>query len=72
MTKKHCMCRKSGVTILEYAVLIVALVAGIVMAQKYMIRAVEFKWREAGDVFGYGRQLKTEGTTSTTVSHVYR
>jgi Flp pilus assembly pilin Flp len=58
---------KTGFSTLEYALLVTAIVIGLLAAQTYLTRAVSFKWRDASDAFGGGRQLKTEGAGSTVI-----
>jgi|GEM_PF-1003055 len=61
--------RKGGLTVLEYSVLLVALVTGIFLTHAYVRRAVERKWREAADQIGMGLQYQTDehGAPVTTV-----
>ena len=41
---------------IEYSLLIVVIVAALLGIQIYLKRAVSDRWRQAADVFGYGRQ----------------
>lgn len=59
--------RKAGFSTLEYALLVTAIVIGLVAAQVYLTRAVSSKWRDTADAFGNGRQLKTDGAGATVV-----
>lgn len=59
--------KQSGIGILEYALLLVALVAAVLSAQVFLRRAVSYKWREAADVFGSGRQYAPAGEHRTTI-----
>lgn len=59
--------RRKGVTILEYALLLVALVAAVISAQVFLRRAISSKWRESGDSFGFGRQYAPQGAHRTTI-----
>lgn len=61
--------KKTGFSVLEYALLITAIVIGLVAAQTYLTRAVSSKWRDAGDSFGNGRQLKFDGPGQTVIVH---
>lgn len=58
---------RAGMGILEYALLITALLAALLSLQVYLRRAVSYKWREAADSFGLGRQYETDGPKATTV-----
>jgi len=60
--------RKAGISILEYAVLITAVVVALAMAQTALRRAVCAKWRDAADVFGSGRQYENQGSKTTTIN----
>jgi len=40
----------------EYAVLIVVILAALLAISVYFKRAISGRWREAADTFGYGRQ----------------
>ena len=55
---------KKGTTSLEYSVIIAVVVAALIGIQIYVKRAVCARWKESGDVFGFGRQYDT-GTTIT-------
>lgn len=55
--------RGRGQTAVEYAVLLVVVVAALLTMAVYAKRALTGKWREAGDTFGYGRQYEPQATT---------
>jgi len=44
--------------VLEYSVLIAALVTGLFLTHTYVRRAVERKWRESADQIGMGLQYQ--------------
>ncbi len=48
--------RQRGVSIVESAMLIAVVIAVLLVMQFYIKRAINGRWKEAGDVFGYGRQ----------------
>jgi len=50
--------RKKGTSILEYSLLVAIVIAALLAMQIYVKRAVSGRWREAGDVFGFGRQFE--------------
>ena len=50
--------RGKGTLSLEYAVLIVILIAALVAMSVYIRRSICGRLREAGDTFGYGRQYQ--------------
>lgn len=43
-------------SVVEYSLLIAIVIAGLLAMQVYVKRAVSGRWKEAGDVFGFGRQ----------------
>ncbi len=45
-----------GASTLEYATMIVVLIAVMLIMQKYVWQAISGRWRAAGDSFGFGRQ----------------
>jgi hypothetical protein len=57
-----------GMTILEYSLLIAALLAALMGMQLYLRRAVSSKWREAADTFGMGRQYEDKGSRATVIT----
>lgn len=56
-----------GTSIIEYSLLIAIVVAALLGMQIYLKRGVSGKWKEAGDVFGFGRQYG--GVNQTNVSN---
>jgi len=48
--------RKKGMSVVEYSLLVAIVIAGLLAMQVYVKRAVSGRWKEAGDVFGFGRQ----------------
>ena len=56
---------KKAVSLIEYCVLLVVVAAALVGMQIYLKRAVCGNWKQAGDVFGFGRQFDP-GKTSIT------
>lgn len=55
-----------GVTSLEYAILVAALIFAILAVQTTLRRAIASKWKETADGFGSGRQYDPATTTVTT------
>ncbi|MFH0763275.1 MAG: hypothetical protein V1925_05250 [Candidatus Omnitrophota bacterium] len=51
--------------LLEYALLIILVVAALVAMRYYIIGAVQEKYRQSGDVFGEGEQYE-KGVTKVT------
>ncbi len=49
---------RKGFLALEYAVLIVIVIAALVGISIYLKRALSGRWRTVGDTFGYGRQYE--------------
>ncbi len=45
-----------GMSVTEYAVLLAVVVAALLGMQIFLKRAVSGNWKQAGDVFGFGRQ----------------
>jgi len=45
-------------SVLEYTILIVIVVAALLAMRIYMLRAVQEKYRQSGDVFGEGEQYE--------------
>jgi Flp pilus assembly pilin Flp len=57
-----------GISSLEYAILIAAILAALIAGQIFLRRAISSKWRESIDgAFGEGRQYSTEPGRETTV-----
>ena len=52
------MQRRRGFLSLEYVILVAIVVAALVGMAVYFRRSLCGKWRQAADVFGYGRQYK--------------
>ena len=48
--------KRKGMSIIEYSLLIAIVAAALFAMQFYLKRAVSGRWKEAGDVFGFGRQ----------------
>ena len=49
---------KGAAPVIEYIVLVVVIIAALASMSEYIRRAVSGKWREVGDVFGFGRQYE--------------
>lgn len=49
---------KAGQFSLEYAALVVIVIAALVGMSIYVKRALQGKWRTVGDVFGHGKQYE--------------
>jgi len=47
---------QKAMSVVEYSLLIAIVIAGLLAMQFYLKRAVCGRWKEAGDVFGFGRQ----------------
>jgi hypothetical protein len=58
---------RAGMSIMEYSMLLVALVAALLSVQVALKRVIAYKWRDAADSFGLGRQYETDGSKATTV-----
>jgi Flp pilus assembly pilin Flp len=56
---------KKGSTLLEYSVLFVALMLGLLAIHFSLRRAIAGRWRQAGDSFGDGRQYDPAATVVT-------
>jgi len=57
--------RPAGLTTMEYAVFILAMVLAIVAVQTTLRRAVSARWRTTADsIFGSGRQYEPGGVTT--------
>jgi Flp pilus assembly pilin Flp len=50
--------RNKGMSVVEYSLLLAIVIVGLLAMQVYVKRAVSGHWREAGDVFGFGRQFE--------------
>ena len=51
---------KRASSIIDYALLIFAVIAGLLIIGTYLKRGIAGKWKEAGDTFGFGRQYSGE------------
>lgn len=57
-----------GITTLEFAILVAAILAALIAGQVYLRRAISYKWRESVDgTFGQGLQYSTEPGKETTI-----
>ncbi len=45
-----------GVSVIEYTLITIVVLAALLGMQIYMKRAISGRWRQAADTFGYGRQ----------------
>lgn len=57
--------RKKGSMALEYSVTIAIIIAALLGMQVYFKRAICSRWKDSGDVFGFGRQYEKGATTIT-------
>lgn len=48
--------KRKGFSALEYAVLVMIIVSGLIAMSAYLRRSLCGKWRQAADSFGFGRQ----------------
>jgi len=55
-----------GLSVLEYAVVILALTLALVAGYGYLRGAVSGKWKQGADAIGFGRQYDPATTTVTT------
>lgn len=55
---------QKGTSIIEYSLLIAIVVAALIGMQIYLKRAVCGNWKQAGDIFGFGRQYKSRDPVS--------
>ena len=53
-----------GSMALEYSVMIAIIVAALIGMQVYIKRAICSRWKDSGDIFGFGRQYD-KGTVIT-------
>jgi len=58
MITKGVFLGRSGLTVLEYAVLVTAIVVAVALSATRVRRAVERKWRDNADQFGMGLQYQ--------------
>ncbi len=56
MLRQNKSFRQKGVSIVETSMLLVIVIAVLLVMQIYVKRAINGRWKEAGDVFGFGRQ----------------
>lgn len=49
---------KQGVFTIQFALTILIFAVGLIGIAVYLKRALSYRWREAGDTFGYGRQYE--------------
>jgi len=45
-----------GASTIEYATVIMFIIAALLITQKYILRSFMGRWKTAGDSFGHGRQ----------------
>jgi Flp pilus assembly pilin Flp len=55
-----------AMSVIEYAVLIAAVAIAVIGMGVFLRRAVSGKWKQAADVFGFGRQYSPGNTTVET------
>ena len=63
--------RKTGVSALEYTLLISVILFTILSFQKYLVRGFAGRWKVAGDTFGFGKQYDPQKTIECTYSEDY-
>jgi Flp pilus assembly pilin Flp len=56
MLKQKKVSIQRGMSVTEYAVLLAVVVTALLGMQIFLKRAVCGNWKQAGDVFGFGRQ----------------
>lgn len=56
MLKQKKVSIQRGMSVTEYALLLAVVVAALLGMQIFLKRAVCGNWKQAGDVFGFGRQ----------------
>ena len=54
---------KKAISLVEYSLFIAVIIAALLGMQIYLKRAICGHWKEAGDVFGFGRQYDPDETT---------
>lgn len=59
--------RKRGLGVIEYVMLVAVLAGALITAQYFIKRVLFWRWREAADSFGMGKQYETQGNKATTV-----
>ena len=55
--------KKKGASTLEYSMMIIAIIACMLVMQKYIFRSMGGRWKNIGDTFGFGRQYDAAKTT---------
>ncbi len=58
MIKQKKIAIQRGMSVTEYAVLLAVVVMALIGMQIFLKRAVSGNWKQAGDVFGFGRQAE--------------
>ena len=58
MIRQNGLSKQKGMSVVEYSLLIALVVAMLLAMKDYLHRAVSGRWRQAGDVFGFGRQYQ--------------
>jgi len=68
-TRDRLCSERGGLTVLEFSVLIVAIIIGLAAVHVYVRRAVQGKWRSSADRISMGLQYQTaeDGAPATTV-----
>jgi len=61
---------KKGVSIIEYAMLIMVILGTLYVMQFYISRAFNGHWKAAGDSLGYGRQYSATKTAECVYSQL--
>ena len=56
--------RARGQSVIEYAACVAVLAAMLLMMAVYVKRALCGRWRQVGDVFGYGKQFEPGKTSA--------
>ena len=46
---------QAGFSMIEYAILVAVVIAGVIVMERFMTGALGAKWRDAGDAFGGGQ-----------------
>jgi len=49
---------KKAASIIDYALLVTAVAASLIIMGVYIKRGISGKWKEAADTFGHGRQYQ--------------
>lgn len=61
------MLKRKGFSILEYTILVVAVLAALIVMRSYLQRAIMGRYRETADAFGFGRQFDPANTIITNI-----